>query len=165
MGIGKLWRAEQPMVTSQIKRKGFSLVELMIAIVIIAVLMAFAYPNYQGYIQNTNQARVKVQLQNMAINIETQTLNYKKVTNVPINKIGFNGVDTGNQHLVLFPASDALYQIRIEPVSSQGKIGSDSWEVIATPIEGVSTINQAVVSIDYRGVVCITDDSKKECHP
>ncbi len=141
------------------------MIELLIAIAIIAVLMGFGYANYQNYIKNTNQERVKVKLQNMAINIETQTLNYKKVTNIPINQIGFNGLNTNNDASFLFPASDALYQIRIEPLSSDGKIGGDNWQLTATPIDGVSKTNNEVVSIDYQGILCITVDTKKECNP
>ena len=33
--------------------KGFSLVELMIALAIVGVVSSIAYPSYQGYIQDT----------------------------------------------------------------------------------------------------------------
>ena len=51
------------------KMKGFSLVELMIALAIIGVISAIAYPSYQGYIQDTyhGQAQADVKSCGMAL--------------------------------------------------------------------------------------------------
>ena len=38
------------------KQKGFSLIELMIAVVIVGVLAAVAFPSYQNYIVKSNRA-------------------------------------------------------------------------------------------------------------
>ena len=49
--------------------KGFSLVELMIALAIVGVVSSIAYPTYQGYIQDTyhGQAQADVKSCGMAL--------------------------------------------------------------------------------------------------
>ncbi|MBT5724472.1 MAG: prepilin-type N-terminal cleavage/methylation domain-containing protein [Gammaproteobacteria bacterium] len=42
------------------KMKGFSLIELMIALAIIGVISSIAYPSYQSYIQDTYYAQARV---------------------------------------------------------------------------------------------------------
>ncbi|MEO2180987.1 MAG: type IV pilin protein [bacterium] len=51
------------------KMKGFSLIELMIALAIIGVISSIAYPSYQGYIQDTyhGQAQADVKVCGLAL--------------------------------------------------------------------------------------------------
>ena len=45
--------------TSYSKQKGFTLIELMIAVAIIAILGAVAMPSYQNYVMQANRAAAK----------------------------------------------------------------------------------------------------------
>ena len=44
------------------KQKGFTLVELMVVVAILAVLAAILYPNYQQYVYKTGRADGKAKL-------------------------------------------------------------------------------------------------------
>ena len=44
------------------KMNGFTLIELMIAVAIVAIISAIAYPSYTRYIQNTNVKSVQADL-------------------------------------------------------------------------------------------------------
>jgi len=59
------------------KQKGFTLIELMIVIAVIAILIAVAYPNYQQYIVRSNRAVGKAELLKVAAKQEHYFLNNK----------------------------------------------------------------------------------------
>lgn len=58
------------------KRKGFTLIEILIAIVIVGIMMAVAVPASLGYIKSTRIARTKQDLRTF----ETSFLQYNSVT-------------------------------------------------------------------------------------
>ena len=49
---------------------GFTLIELMITVVIVAILAAIAYPSYQRYVQNTREAEAQGQIMELASSLE-----------------------------------------------------------------------------------------------
>lgn len=51
---------------SRYKQKGFSLIELMLAVAIVGILAAIAIPNYQDYITRSKRAEGMALLQEMA---------------------------------------------------------------------------------------------------
>ena len=52
------------------KMKGFSLVELMIALAIIGVISSIAYPSYQSYIQDTYHAQAQADVKACGLALE-----------------------------------------------------------------------------------------------
>lgn len=48
------------------KQTGFTLIELMITVVIIGILVSFAFTSYQGYVLKSNRAEAKTELLNVA---------------------------------------------------------------------------------------------------
>lgn len=60
------------------KRGGFTLIELMIVIAVIAILVAVAMPNYQGYMVRSNRAVGKAELMEVAARQEHYFLNNKQ---------------------------------------------------------------------------------------
>ena len=52
------------------KMKGFSLIELMIALAIIGVISSIAYPSYQGYIQDTYHAQAQADVKACGLALE-----------------------------------------------------------------------------------------------
>lgn len=52
------------------KHLGFSMIELMIALVIIAILVAYAYPSYIDYVRKSRRGEAQQLLMNWSINQE-----------------------------------------------------------------------------------------------
>ncbi|SEI38134.1 type IV pilus assembly protein PilE [Azotobacter beijerinckii] len=48
------------------KKRGFTLIELMIAVAIVAILAAIAYPSYQQYVIRGNRAAAQAQMMDIA---------------------------------------------------------------------------------------------------
>ncbi len=53
-------------------QQGFTLIEVMIVVMIIAVIAAFAIPSYKRYVVETKRADTMVELQNIAKQIESK---------------------------------------------------------------------------------------------
>ena len=60
--------------------RGFTLVELMIVITVLAVLAGIAWPNYQDYVRKSNRADAKSMLSQVASRQEQFYLNNKSYT-------------------------------------------------------------------------------------
>lgn len=63
-----------------IKNKGFTLIELMIAVAVVAILAAIAMPSYQGYVQRSARANLQSDLMTAASRMErlkAQNFTYK----------------------------------------------------------------------------------------
>ncbi len=52
------------------KQKGFTLIELMIAVVVVAILAMIAYPSYQDYIVRSQLAEARTALADMRVRME-----------------------------------------------------------------------------------------------
>lgn len=52
------------------RQTGFTLIELMIVVVIIGVLVSFAFTNYQRYVMKSNRAEAKTELLNTATRLQ-----------------------------------------------------------------------------------------------
>jgi len=65
--------------------RGFTIIELMIVIVIIAILLSLAYPSYIKYVRKSNRADAEQLLLNWSVNQEIWRANHAT----------YNTVDTG----------------------------------------------------------------------
>ena len=63
-------KAYGKMKTYKKKRSGFTIIELMIVIMIVAILVSLAYPSYVGYVRKAKRGEAQQLLLNWAINQE-----------------------------------------------------------------------------------------------
>ncbi|NCF63941.1 MAG: prepilin-type N-terminal cleavage/methylation domain-containing protein [Gammaproteobacteria bacterium] len=89
------------MKTLQNKRiLGFTVIELMIVLAIVAVLMALAYPSYLQYVRKSHRGEAQQLLMNWAINQEIWRSNHTTYD-------GTTGMQPGNTTQYVFAVSSA----------------------------------------------------------
>jgi type IV pilus assembly protein PilE len=71
------------MKTNRKKRSGFTIIELMIVLVIVAILLALAYPSYIDYVRKARRGEAQQLLLNWSINQEIWRSNHTAYA--PIN--------------------------------------------------------------------------------
>lgn len=128
------------------KHQGFTLVEIMIVVAIVAVLAAIAYPNYQRYVIKSKRTDVMSEMHNIASQIQSRKLAQGSYSNDLITGLGGN-----------FPRQGPmLYTISFtpDPLTSE-------WRIIATPNPNSQMANDGILSLNYqnnkcRGSVCGT---------
>lgn len=92
-------------------RQGFTLIELMVVVVIIAIFAAIAIPSYQEYIRRSNLAMAQQEMQKLAEQLEryrSRNFSYK----------GFDATylyqDKGGQTLAKFDSTKQIVQLPLD---------------------------------------------------
>ena len=70
------------------KMQGFTLIEIMIALLIIGILASVAVPNYQAYVQKAKRADAQAALTNMAAALEDYYSNNQYVYTDVVANVG-----------------------------------------------------------------------------
>jgi type IV pilus assembly protein PilE len=109
------------------KKNGFTLIELMIAVAIIAILAGIAYPAYEKQIQKTNRSDAKVTLSDVAQRLQrcfTAQSSYNPAAGkcTVVDELKGSGVVSKESHYVIKPAvalTDSTYQITATATSAR----------------------------------------------
>ena len=118
---------------------GFTLIELMIAVAIIGILAAIAYPSYQGYVERTNRADMMSEMHNIAATIESRKLAQGNYSNDIV--IGLGG-DYPTQ-------GQALYNVTFTPNPL-----TRQWTITAAPILSTRMAGDGNLTLNHQGVKC-----------
>jgi type IV pilus assembly protein PilE len=109
--------------------KGFTLIELMIAVVITAVLMTIALPAYQKQSMRAHRAAAQAQMLEVA-NLQQQYLlaNRKYMDAAALAAVGYTPDPVVarhyTSHLTVGAGAIPTYQLRLTPFGAQG---ADGW--------------------------------------
>lgn len=151
------------MIKPQIKNTGFTLIELMIVVVIVAVFAAIAIPSYEIYIARANKSKAQSEMLKIAERLE----NYKGKQLSYAGYIPEHQTSTkGEVNIPYDSASNYNYQIKIVDINDSTKALEDStigqgWKMIAIPNQtrGSALRNSEYLLLDSRGIKCMTKDS------
>ncbi|MEP5766311.1 MAG: type IV pilin protein [Halieaceae bacterium] len=124
------------------RQQGFTLIEIMIALVILGILMAIALPAYNTQVVNTRVGECKAALLGFA-----QSMDKYYAVNYSYLDAAVSGADTGAPAGTLFPptctiegdmvtynltiqaSSATAYTLRATPASGSSQVGSGYLEV------------------------------------
>lgn len=142
--------------------KGFTLIELMVVVVIIAIFAVIAMPGYQQYIARSYQSQAESEM--LKINQRLENYKGKQLSfagYIPENQV------TGQKGVINLPygssSTDYNYQITIVDINDTSKSLQDStvgqgWKMIGIPNQTKSSALRASKSflMTSRGVNCST---------
>lgn len=144
----------------KISSQGFTLIELMVVIVIVAILAAIAIPSYQHYVAKTRKAEAQAELLKLSERLENyRGRNLSYAGYIPENQ------NTGQKGRVNLPYGNSAYdyQITIVDINDSTKSLQDStigqgWKIIAVPSQSKSRALRASESLllNSRGLKCMT---------
>lgn len=127
-------------INKQIHQQGFTLIELMIVVAIVAILAAISLPSYTDYVVKTNRSDAKVALMKYAQMQESyfvQNMSYAKDLTTSEGGLGLGASIT---------SEEGLYTITIEDdgelpdgcdgVAGAGKTPCTGFTLTAKPVPG-----------------------------
>lgn len=98
----------------------FTLIELMLALAISAILMAIAYPTYVSYQANAERNRAEVALLQLSADMETYFNDHDSYEDATLRKLHATHLMDGlNYQLSIDSATDTHYDIQAVPMGVQ----------------------------------------------
>lgn len=127
---------------AQPQQVGFTLIELMITVAVIAILLAVAYPSYESYIRRANRAAAQAVLQDVAARQQQNLLD---------TRLYVAGTDPAATGAVIPSKVTSTYTVSMVVSNAAGT--PPTFTLTATPIGrqaldtecGTMTLNQAGV--------------------
>ncbi|WAU73853.1 MULTISPECIES: type IV pilin protein [unclassified Acinetobacter] len=122
-----------------IEEKGFTLIELMIAVTIIGVLAAFAYPSYIQYKIRSQRVDAQSEMLFIAQRMQAYKATNGTFANATVNLL-YGGTTTPKQ-------GGALYDLSFNPSPTL----ATSWVLVATPKSGTNQFGNGVLCLNDQG--------------
>ncbi|MHB1677035.1 MAG: type IV pilin protein [Sulfuriferula sp.] len=123
---------------------GFTLIELMIAVAVVGILSAIAYPSYTAYVQRAHRAEAKSALLQDATILERNYTMANRYDNVLADG---SGAATSGLLMLLAPGNAPVYTITV----AFGAAPAQSFTLTATPIAGT------IMATDECGAFTLTN--------
>lgn len=139
--------------------KGFTLIELMIAVAVIAILVAIALPSYQSYIRKGKRAVAQSFVSQISLKEEEYFAHMRSYTGT---------IASGGLELTTPSEMSGVYGFQVCTVASDcstlPNFPSGGYIVVAAPVSGSDQANDPVGSIALysSGLKCTTDQADQK---
>lgn len=151
------------MKSHQKKSAGFSLIELMVVVVIVAIFAAIAIPSYQVYIARAHKSKAQSEMLKVAERLESyrgKQLSYAGY--IPEHQT----LTKGEINIPYDSDSNYDYKIQIVDINDstialEDSILGQGWKMIAIPSQTKSNAlrNSEYLLLNSRGIKCATKDA------
>lgn len=121
-------------------KKGFTLIELMIVIVIVSILVSIAYPSYRDYVTRGRRSDAKMALLDLASRMERYYSEQNSYLGATIASGGANDVRSTNT------SPEGWYRLAITAVTSS------SYTLTATPLSSQATDDKRCQTFTYNSL-------------
>jgi type IV pilus assembly protein PilE len=110
------------MMTNKQTSRGFSLLELMIVVAVIAVLSAIALPSYRQYVLRSHRTDATQALQDLASREENYFFSNSAYT-ATLSNLGYNNatLPSADYQVQVAAASSTDYTVQATPIGTQTK--------------------------------------------
>lgn len=120
--------------------RGFTLIELMVAVLVVAILAAIAYPAYQDQVRKGHRASAQAFLTDVANREEQYLLDAR---NYAVGSAALTALN------ITVPADvSPYYTVSVSPSAATVP---PSYTLTATPVSGSIQANDGVLTLDYQG--------------
>ena len=125
--------------------RGFTLIELMIAVAIVAILTMIAYPSYTKYIIRTSREAAQSQLLQLATSQEKIFLNSSAYSSSVTN--AYTGQASGGLGVASGKTNDGKYTL---PAPSN--LTATTFTLTASPVGGSTQAGDGNITINQSGI-------------
>lgn len=138
-----------------VKELGFSLIELMIAVVVFAILVTIAYPNYQNYVRKTKRVEAQTELMAMGARLQQYLVMARHLKKDDTQFIGLSDLNLPTQ---LPQTGPVLYDVTLN-------VTAHTWSLIARPKSQTILAQNGILVLNHLGYRCWIPKSTVPCEP
>lgn len=125
---------------ARVAAAGFTLAELMIAVVIVGILAVIAVPSYQGHVRKGRRSAAE----SFMIAIAAREQQYL----IDARRYAAGAGALGALNLAVPADVAGFYAVTVEPAASAAP---PSYTITATPIAGSAQVADGVLTLDHQG--------------
>lgn len=141
---------------SRSRQQGFTLIEVMITVAIVAILAAVALPSYRKYVVRAARVEAQTELLELASLQEKIFLNSNSYAFSVTN--AYTGTSAGGLGRTSGTTKDGRYTLTLlDPANAAMTAPGQTFKLRATPTAGGTQVND--------GIIYITESGAKTCDP